>query len=146
MLIYVVSSLTQAFSRQSYLVASIGDHANIIMSSPDRCLIMCPAQGLTQLKLLWLGGLWLILVLTLFPCLVYGKWPQNVACARLNLLAMSAGIWFIIPHNVEVPVDITGFTLTDTAVKRHCLYAYRPLLTPRSSAHYFPHQKHPTQL
>ena len=115
--IYVVSGLTQASSSQSYLVASIGDHANITMSSPERCLIMCPAQGLTQLQLLWLGGFWLILVLTLFPCLVYGKWPQNVACARLNLLAMSAGIWFIIPHNVEVLVDITGFTLTLTRLQ-----------------------------
>ena len=116
--IYVVSGLTQASSSQSYLVASIGDHANITMSSPERCLIMCPAQGLTQLQLLWLGGFWLILVLTLFPCLVYGKWPQNVGCARLNLLAMSAGIWFIIPHNVEVPVDITCFTLTETVCNK----------------------------
>ena len=43
--------------------------------------------------------------------MVSGKGFLRITGSRISSLAMSAGIWLIIPHHIEVPANVEGLTL-----------------------------------
>ena len=79
---------------------------------PRRCPHLCLVEDLTGMQLWWLCSFWLKFLLIMFQSMVSGKGFLEITGSRISLIAMAGGIWFIIPHQIEVPADVEGLTLT----------------------------------